>query len=121
MVVASSNVVRDGYQALFGAMDAFHVLEPADDGTSALARLAAERPELIILGGSVEIDDANLIFSTIRRRGGITRCLAICSNEAQARDMCVYGADAAVVEGISPTDLVSEVKQIAMDIRREGQ
>jgi DNA-binding NarL/FixJ family response regulator len=119
MVVAGPGVVRDGYQALFGAVAGFHALEPADDGPSALARLSIEKPDAIILDTSVDPDDAKSILGSIKRSSHPARCLIVCSDVSRTRAMC--GADAAVVEGVPPADLVSTVKQMVLDIGRQTE
>ena len=115
MVVGSPGVVRDGYQALFSAIAGVRALEPADDGPSALKRLASETPDVVILDASANTDHTMTILSTIRRTGHQARCLVICSDAVQTEAVSDCGADVAVLEGILPVELAAQVKQMAHD------
>lgn len=119
MVIGTSSVLRDGYQALFGAMPGLVVLSPAEDGPTAIAKLAAERPDLVVLDSSVGVDDARAIVSAINQGSDPTRCLAICLTALQAREMQEVGVVATVVEGILPAELVAMVRRLAMNDRGE--
>ena len=115
MVVGTHSIIRDGYQALFGAIPGLKVLNPADDGQGAMIRLAAEKPDLVILDSSVSEGDAKNIVSAIKRSCLSTQCLAICLTAIQSREMCELGAVAAVLEGITPAELVAEVRRLIMN------
>ncbi len=64
LVIAKPGLVRDGLQAVLSAIPGMNVLEPADDGTSALNELESHRPDLVILGSSLS---ANELQATLRR------------------------------------------------------
>ena len=116
MVVGANSIIRDGYLALFGAIPGLEVLSPADDEPTALAKLAAEKPDLVVLDSSVE--DANNIVSAIKHGGNPTQCLAICPTAVRSREMHELGAVAVVLEGILPDELSAKVRRLAMNVRR---
>ena len=120
MVVGTSSIIRDGYQALFGTLPGIAVLDPADDASSAIARLAAEKPDLVILDSTVGMEDANSIISAIKHCRP-TQCLAICAAVAQARELRSCGADLAVAEGVPPAILGAEVRRLAESVRGETE
>ena len=120
MAAASTGVVRDGYQALFGAIDGLSVLDPADDTRSVVARLVEGKPDLMIIEAGVDTIDAQSILSAIRQLDFAVRCLVICPNESQEKTFRDLSADATAVDGIPPAELSAMVKRIAMDLRRIG-
>jgi DNA-binding NarL/FixJ family response regulator len=117
MVVASAGVVRDGYQALFGAIDGLSVLKPEEETDSAVARLAAEKPDLVIIEAGVDTIDARSILSAARQSVATGLSLVICPNESYENIYLEFGADATVVDGIPPAELSAVVKRLAMDLR----
>lgn len=121
MVVGTSSVLRDGYLALFGAIPGLVVLSPAEDGPTAIAELAAERPDLVVLDSSVGVDDARAIVSAINQGSDPTQCLAICLTALQAREMQEGGVVATAVEGILPAELVAEVRRLAMNVQHQSE
>lgn len=117
MIVGRPGVVRDGYQALFGALSWARVLEPANDGPSALKRLPDEEPDIVILDAHTT-DQATDILSAIRCAGLQSRCLVICPDVERAHVVIAAGADSAVVEGIPAMELAARARSLAVKEER---
>lgn len=117
MVVASAGVIRDGYQALFGAIDGLCVLPPADDAQSALIRIGADKPEIIVVDSSVDDAGTRRVFAFIKELHLSTRTMVISSGESPLDEISKPIANVVVIEGTSPSDLASVVKQISNEIR----
>lgn len=118
LVVARPGLVRDGLQAVLSAALGMDVLEPADDGTSALDRLKSARPDVVILDSSLSRDELCTTLRQIQEQWPDVRCIVIADNPRQQREMEAAGADATLVEGFSPELLTAAIRSSLGTIRR---
>jgi DNA-binding NarL/FixJ family response regulator len=87
----------------------FDVVGEAEDGEEALAMVAAERPDAVVLDLAMPVMDGLQTIPQIRRRLPETKILVLSGFDATriSRDACELGADAYLEKGTALADVAS--------------
>jgi DNA-binding NarL/FixJ family response regulator len=112
LVVARPGLVREGLQALLSAIPGMGTLQPADDGPSALDRLAGHRPNLVIVHASLPEDELRSTLRQIQARHPDVLCIVVASTPQQGRALEATGADAILIEGACAALLSRTIKRL---------
>ena len=112
LVVARPGLVREGLQAVLSAIPGMNALEPADDGASALDRLASHHPDLVIVDSSLPEDELCVTLRQIKEQYPDVRCVVVAASLQQGRALEATGADAILVEGSSAALLSTTIKAL---------
>ena len=83
LIVARPGLVRDGLQAVLSAVPGMHALEPADDGASALDRLASHRPDLVIVDSSLPEGELRATLRHIKEQHPDVCCVVVAASPQQ--------------------------------------
>jgi DNA-binding NarL/FixJ family response regulator len=112
LIVARPGLVRDGLQAVLSAVPGMNALEPADDGASALDRLASHRPDLVIVDSSLPEDELRATLRRIKVHHPEVRCVVVAASPLQGRALEATDADAILVEGSSAALFSTTIKAL---------
>ncbi|HYF65392.1 MAG TPA: response regulator transcription factor [Herpetosiphonaceae bacterium] len=115
IVVADDHpVVRDGLVAILGTQPDFLVVGEAADGAGALAQVAAERPDILLLDLAMPGLDGVAVLQRLQASGSPTRSLVFTAFDTDERILGAVraGAQGYLLKGAPREELFSAIRTI---------
>jgi len=111
LIVARESFLRSGLEALLGSIGRIERVEVADDRPAALNLIAGQPPALVMLAGGPP-DQLWPVVWEIKALAPQTRCVVLVEDVAQQGAAGAAQADAVLLQGASPEDLVDTVERL---------
>jgi DNA-binding NarL/FixJ family response regulator len=92
------------------AIPGVEVLEPVDDGNSALEVLGIRRVDLVILDSSLSEDALLTTVIRIKNQHPSVRCLVLTDEPDQRQTLRAAGTDAVLIKGFSVVTISEKIK-----------
>ncbi len=102
VLAAPRGPLLDGLQAVLSELPQVTRAEHAGDAASALARVAASRPALVVLDDALRGDTTLLLLRLIKAVAPGTRCLVLTDDARRLSLAAADGADAVLLQGTPP-------------------
>ena len=114
LLVARSGRMREGLQALLRTIPEIEIVGQADYESQALALIAQQQPDLVLLDSSLTLQE--MLPTLMQIKGGYprTRCIVLVENAQQQGAAREAGADSALITGFSAEVLHAAIDQVLM-------
>jgi DNA-binding NarL/FixJ family response regulator len=112
LIVAKPSLVREGLQAMLQAIPDVEILEPVEDGVSALGTLKSRHVDLVILDSSLSEDELVTTVTKIKGRYPETRCLVVTDKPCRNKELKAAGTDDVLIKGFSAEILSKRTKDL---------
>jgi DNA-binding NarL/FixJ family response regulator len=111
LIVARDGFLRSGLEALLGSIGRIERVQVADSRPAALKSIASQPPVLVMLAGGPP-DQLWPVVWEIKALAPQTRCVVLVEDVAQQRAAGAAQADAVLLQGTSPEELVAAVERL---------
>jgi DNA-binding NarL/FixJ family response regulator len=111
LIVARESFLRSGLEALLSSIGRIEGVEVAGDHPAALKLIAGQPPALVMLAGG----QPEQLWQAVREIKGLslpTRCVVLVEDVAQQVAAGAAQADAVLLQGTSPDELVAAVEKL---------
>jgi DNA-binding NarL/FixJ family response regulator len=112
LIVARPGPLRDSLAALLSALPQVGQIQHAADLTAALHRAAGQRPQLFIVDFDSLTEESLPTLVALRDQLPDAKCMALVEDVDQKRMVDSLRADAALVKGASPADIIALVERL---------
>ena len=112
VLAAARGPLQDGLQAVLSELPQVTRAEHAGDAASALARVAASRPALVVLDDALRGDTTPPLLRLIKAISPGTRCLVLTDDVRRLGGAAADGADAVLLQGTPAAELFETVARL---------
>lgn len=112
LIAARPGLIRDGLQAVLAAMPQIEMMDPVDDGPSALKKMAEHQPALVLLDTNLPDDQVWTLLQQIKARWPQIQCLILADSGRQQQTAQAAGADGVLIKGFPTKELYASVKRL---------
>ena len=112
LIAVKSNSLRTGLRSLLETILQAGVVGETTDPESLPALVAGQRPELVLLDGKLWSEARWLLLGDVRVRSPHTRWVVLAETESQQEQASQAGVDAAILQGLSPPQLLLLIQQL---------
>jgi DNA-binding NarL/FixJ family response regulator len=116
LLVARPGRMREGLQALLRTIPEIVIVAQADYESQALALIAQQQPDLVLLDSSLTLQE--MLSTLMQIKGGFprARCIVLVDNAQQQGAAREAGADTALITGFNAEVLHAAIDQVLMSI-----
>jgi DNA-binding NarL/FixJ family response regulator len=114
LLVARPGRMREGLQALLRTIPEIVIVAQADYESQALALIAQQQPDLVLLDSSLTLQE--MLSTLMQIKGGFprARCIVLVDNAQQQGAAREAGADTALITGFNAEVLHAAIDQVLM-------
>ncbi len=113
LIVAGQGALRDGLEALLATMSQIKVVGRVENLASALKMVVEQHPAVVVIDPEILLmDETFTLLRRIRIISPETRRLILAETVQQKREVEAPCAEAALVKGASPVELVFTIEKL---------
>ena len=120
LIAAKPGLMRDGFQAVLAAIPQTTVMDPADDGASALRAVAERQPVLILLDTNLPDNQVWMLLERVKTRWPHVQCLILAVDRRQQQTARAAGADRVLIKGCPAKEFYAITNEL-LSRQRIGQ
>ncbi|MCP4544412.1 MAG: response regulator transcription factor [Chloroflexi bacterium] len=121
LIAAKPGVMRDGVQAVLTAIPRAKVMDPADDGASALRAVADHQPALILLDTNLPNHQVWTLLEKVKTQWPQVQCLVLADNRQQRQTAQAAGADHVLIKGCPAKEFYANINGMLSRYSESGQ
>jgi len=112
LIVARSVDFREGLSSLLAINPGIGPIAQSHDGPSALERISAGCPELVLLDWDLPYEDMMAVMVEIRSHCPQTHCLAFTDHSEKRDEIRSAGADVVLLKGYPAAGLIAAIADL---------
>ncbi len=114
VVVEDHAIIREGLKSLLSSVENFEVIGEAEDGRTAIERIEALKPDLVLTDLSMPRIDGMDMIDTIKRRSPETKVIALTVHKGEEYVLATLkaGADGYVLKEADSAELLLAIKNV---------
>ncbi|MFN2321813.1 MAG: response regulator [Trueperaceae bacterium] len=114
LLVDDQTLVRQGVRSLLGFADGIEVIAEAEDGAAALERIAADRPDVVLLDVRMPVVDGLEVLARLRRTADAPPVLLLTTfdDDAVALDALKLGAKGFLLKDVRLEILTDAIRTV---------
>ena len=112
LIVTGPGSLQNGLLALMTAMPQIEVAREADSASSALEMVVEHRPDVALLDMDLADNEAWTVLRQVKAKWPAIRCIALAEGVRQQQEAVAAGADAALVKGFAPAQLIATIERL---------
>lgn len=121
LLVAKAGPLADGLRGLLMTIPGVEIVGPEEELSSALAAILKHRPAVVLLEADLAERKPAAVVRQLKAMSPNSSCVVLADDVTQRRVAEEEGADAVLLKGCRPAELVDAVRRLLFDIQLRNQ